>query len=59
LVFEWAPRKAAANAEKPGVSFDLAVTVFLDPEELDGPTLRIPPMKLATSDWDERRTAEC
>jgi uncharacterized DUF497 family protein len=36
-VFEWDPRKAAANAEKHGVSFDLAVTVFLDPEALDGP----------------------
>ena len=59
LVFEWDPRKAAANAEKHGVSFDLAVTVFLDPDALDGPTLRIPPMKLASSDWDELRTAEC
>jgi uncharacterized protein len=39
LVFEWDPRKAAANAEKHGVSFDLAVTVFLDPEALDGPDL--------------------
>jgi hypothetical protein len=57
-VFEWDPRKAAANAEKHGVSFDLAVTVFLDPDALDGP-LRIPPMKLASSDWAELRTAEC
>jgi len=31
-VFEWAPRKAEANAAKHGISFDDAVTVFLDPE---------------------------
>jgi len=29
-VFEWDLRKAAANAAKHGVSFDDAVTVFLD-----------------------------
>ena len=29
--FEWDPVKAAANAEKHGVSFDEAVTVFQDP----------------------------
>jgi hypothetical protein len=29
-VFEWEPRKAEANAAKHGVSFDDAVTVFLD-----------------------------
>jgi uncharacterized DUF497 family protein len=39
LVFEWDPRKATANAERHGVPFDLAVTVFLDPEALDGPDL--------------------
>jgi uncharacterized DUF497 family protein len=38
-VFEWDPRKAIANAEKHGVTFDVAVTVFLDPEALDGPDL--------------------
>ncbi len=58
-MFEWDPRKAAANAEKHGVGFDLAVTVFLDPEHWTAPTLRIPPMKLASSGWDGRRTAEC
>jgi uncharacterized DUF497 family protein len=36
-VFEWDPRKAEANAAKHGVSFEEAVTVFLDPEALDGP----------------------
>jgi uncharacterized DUF497 family protein len=36
--FEWDPRKAEANAAKHGVSFDEAVTVFLDPEALDGRT---------------------
>lgn len=36
-MFEWDPRKAAANAEKHGISFDEAVTVFLDPAALDGP----------------------
>jgi hypothetical protein len=41
-VFEWDPRKAEANANaaKHGVSFDDAVTVFLDPEALDGPDLQ-------------------
>lgn len=38
-VFEWDPRRAEANAAKHGVSFDDAVTVFLDPEALDGPDL--------------------
>jgi uncharacterized DUF497 family protein len=39
-VFEWDPRKAQANAAKHGVSFDEAVTVFLDPNALDGPDLQ-------------------
>jgi uncharacterized DUF497 family protein len=39
-VFEWDPRKAEANAAKHGVSFDDAVTAFLDPNGLDGPDLR-------------------
>jgi len=39
-VFEWDPRKAEANAAKHGVSFDDAVTIFLDPEALDGPDLQ-------------------
>jgi uncharacterized protein len=39
-VFEWDPRKAEANAEKHGVSFDEAVTVFLDVDALDGPDLQ-------------------
>jgi hypothetical protein len=38
-VFGWDPRKAEANAVKHGVSFDEAVTVFLDPDALDGPDL--------------------
>ena len=38
-MFEWDPRKADANAEKHGVSFDDAVTVFLDANALDGPDL--------------------
>jgi uncharacterized DUF497 family protein len=38
-VFEWDPRKAIANADKHGVTFDDAVTVFLDPNALDGPDL--------------------
>ena len=36
-MFEWDPRKATANAAKHGVTFDDAVTVFLDPNALDGP----------------------
>jgi uncharacterized protein len=39
-VFEWDPRKAEANAAKHGVTFDNAVTVFLDPDALDGPDLQ-------------------
>ena len=39
-MFEWDPRKAEANAAKHGVSFDQAVTVFLDPNALDGPDLQ-------------------
>ena len=38
-MFEWDPRKAAANADKHGVTFDVAVTVFLDPDALDGPDM--------------------
>jgi uncharacterized protein len=36
-VFEWDPRKAEANAAKHGVSFDEAMTVFIDSNALDGP----------------------
>ena len=36
-MFEWDPRKAEANAAKHGVSFEEAVSVFLDPDGLDGP----------------------
>ena len=39
-MFEWDPRKAEANAKKHGVSFDDAVTVFLDTRALDGPDLQ-------------------
>jgi len=39
-VFQWDPRKAEANAAKHGVTFDDAVTVFLDPDALDGADLR-------------------
>jgi uncharacterized DUF497 family protein/uncharacterized protein (DUF4415 family) len=39
-VFEWDPRKAEASAAKHGVSFDEAVTVFLDANALDGPDLQ-------------------
>jgi hypothetical protein len=36
-VFEWDPKKAAANVVKHGVSFDEATTVFADAGALDGP----------------------
>ena len=39
-MFEWDPRKAKANADKHGVPFDEAVTVFLDADALDGPDLQ-------------------
>jgi hypothetical protein len=35
-VFEWVARKAAANAAKHGVTFDDALTVFVDANALDG-----------------------
>lgn len=38
-MFEWDPQKAEANAAKHGVAFDEAMTVFADPEALDGPDL--------------------
>jgi uncharacterized DUF497 family protein len=38
-VFEWDPRKAAANAEKHGVTFDVAATAFADAHAFDGPDL--------------------
>ena len=38
-MFEWDTRKAATNANKHGVSFEEAVTVFGDPHALDGPDL--------------------
>jgi uncharacterized DUF497 family protein len=36
-VFEWDPKKAAANLAKHGVPFDEASTIFADPGALDGP----------------------
>ena len=33
-IFEWDPRKAAANARKHGVTFDEATTVFGDPQAM-------------------------
>lgn len=39
-MFEWDPRKAQANAEKHGVSFADAGTIFLDANGLDGPDLQ-------------------
>ncbi|MFM9915356.1 MAG: BrnT family toxin [Rhizobacter sp.] len=38
-MFEWDARKAAANAATHGVTFDDAVTVFVDANALDGPDL--------------------
>ena len=31
MIYEWDPEKAAENQRKHGVSFDEAITVFLDP----------------------------
>lgn len=38
-MFDWDPRKAEANANKHGASFDEAVTIFLDEDAPDGPDL--------------------
>ena len=40
MEFEWDPDKAVHNLAKHGVSFENAVTVFLDPDALDGPDLQ-------------------
>ncbi|MEK7357902.1 MAG: BrnT family toxin, partial [Bdellovibrionota bacterium] len=37
MKFEWDDRKAEANQKKHGVSFELAVTVFDDPNALIAP----------------------
>lgn len=38
-MFEWDAAKAAINLRKHGVSFEEAVTMFADPDALDGPDL--------------------
>jgi uncharacterized protein len=38
-VFEWDTSKAVSNLRKHGISFDEAMTVFADPDALDGPDL--------------------
>jgi len=38
--FEWDDRKAAQNVAKPGVPFEYAVRVFLDPHRLDSEDTR-------------------
>ncbi len=38
-MFEWDTGKAVSNLRKHGVSFDEAMTVFADPDALDGPDL--------------------
>lgn len=35
LVFEWDPKKAAANLKKHGISFEEALTVFVEPSGED------------------------
>jgi hypothetical protein len=37
MKFEWDAKKARANVRKHGVSFDEAVSVFLDPMAVSGP----------------------
>ena len=39
-MFEWDAGKAARNVRKHLVSFEEAVTVFADPDALDGPDLK-------------------
>lgn len=59
-MFEWDPRKAGANAEKHGVTFDVAATVFADPSALDGPvTRRTQQPKRGGSVWAARSTVAC
>ena len=58
-MFEWDPRKAEANAVKHGVTFDDAVTVFLDPDALDGPDLQHSSADLDSAGLDGQPTDEC
>jgi uncharacterized protein (DUF4415 family) len=58
-VFEWDPRKAEANAAKHGVTFDDAVTVFLDPEALDGADLQPRQRKRDSGDWVNLLMEKC
>lgn len=39
-MFEWDARKAVTNADKHGVTFEEAATVFDDPQGVDGPDPR-------------------
>jgi uncharacterized protein (DUF4415 family) len=58
-VFEWDPRKAEANAAKHGVTFDDAVTVFLDPDALDGSDLQQSSRSRDSAGWDGPPTDGC
>jgi hypothetical protein len=58
-VFEWDPRKANANRRKHGVSFDDAVTVFLDAHALDGPDLQHSVPKVDFDGWDRPPMDAC
>ena len=58
-MFEWDPRKAEANAVKHGVTFDDAVTVFLDPDALDGPDLQPSSAESRLRRWDGPPTDTC
>ena len=40
--FEWDDRKAAANLEKHGVSFEEAITALADPGAITAPDLFVP-----------------
>ena len=58
-MFEWDPRKASANADKHGVAFDEALTVFLDPEGLDGPDLQHSTKEVRFGDWVAQSRNAC
>ena len=58
-MFEWDPRKAEANAAKHGVSFDDAVTVFLDGHALDGPDLQHSKAEMRFLGWADPPTGAC
>lgn len=57
-MFAWDPRKADAAA-KHGMSFEDAVTVFLDADALDGPGVQLSALEHDFGGWAKPPMAPC